>query len=509
VVDDQPEMVSAIAGILQSEGYEVGGATSGQEALALVQRTRPDLVVLDVVLGDANGVEVCQRIKSAPALAGVFVMLISGVATGLEHRVAGLAGGADEYLLKPFQPVELLARVSSLVRVQRVQKALQEAEERWHSLVQNAPEFVATVDPEGRIEFVNRVLPGYALEQVIGSSVFEICAPSCHAQVRQILQQVFQRGEAASFEVPGLLPDRTVAWFAGRVGPIRRSGQVESAVVLATEVTEHKRAADALRRAHDELDQQVRERTAELARANDSLRREIEEHKRAEAALHELPQHILTAQEAERCGVARELDDRVGQILSSANLRLHGVEAELGPQSPGQRQAVARARELLEKAAQEVRRISQNLRPRELDDLGLATALRNVCDQFQEQTGAKIDFHLGRLPRELTPEWALCLYRVAQEALHNVAQHARASKIAFHLGKKEALLELRIEDDGVGFFGAPTETTAGQLSHFGLATMRERTALAGGTFHVESSPGKGTAIVVRFPARGNGGRCLE
>ena len=504
VVDDQPEMVSIVAEVLEAEGYEVASATSGTEALALVQRLRPDLVLLDVVLGDANGVDLCRRIKSDPALAGVFVILISGVATRLDERVAGLDGGADEYLLKPFQPPELLARVSSLMRVQQVQKALQEAEERWHSLVQNAPEFIVTLDAEGRVEFANRVLPGHTWEQVIGSSIFEFCAPSGHAELRQLLDRVFQRGEAGSFELPGLRPDGTVAWFAGRAGPIKRNGRIESVVILATDETARKQAEAALQGAHDALEERVRERTAELARTNEALRREIVERKQAEAVLQEMPQRIIAAQESERYRVARELQDNVSQVLSLAKMRLYGMEAEVAQQSPSQRQTVARARELLEKAAQEIRRIAQNLRPRELDDLGLPTALRNFCDQFQESTGVEVGFHVGRMPRELSGERALCLYRVAQEALDNVAQHARASRVGFHLAKREAMIELRIADDGVGFADPAIESALTRRCGYGLTTMRERVVLLGGTFLVESAPGRGTEIIAQVPLRGAG-----
>jgi PAS domain S-box-containing protein len=627
-VDDQPELVSAVAGVLQAEGYDVVGATSGQEAMALIQRLRPDLVVLDVVLDDADGLELCRQIKADPALAGVYVLLISGVATRLGHRVAGLNGGADGYLVKPFHLQELLARVSALVRVQQVQKALQEAEERWHSLVEHAPEIVATVDAEGRIEFVNRAPSGFALERLIGSSVFEYCAPSAHAHVRQLLEQVFERGEGASFEVPGVGADGRTVWLAGRAGPIRQSGRIESAVILASDVTARRETEETLRRVRDELEEGVRARTAELARANDSLRREVQQHVQAvealresearfrclsewsplgiyrtdaegrleyinrrgedicgfrleegkgagwvdfvhpeerelvvaewvsivrnqaafarefrcqqrdgtvrwlsvqgapvlaeghlvgyvgtvadvterrheEAALRELPGRTVSAQESERCRVAGELEARVTQVLSSAKLQLDSAEPELVGQSPAVRQAVIRARELLERALQEVLRISESLRPRELDELGLAASVRRLVGQFQELAGVSVEAHIGRLPRELPSEGALCLYRLVQEALCSAARQAQATKVKLHLARRDAFIELRIHDDGTGFLSPPTDR-ASTRGGGTLAAMRDRTVLAGGTFHLESVPAKGTEITVRLPALGAG-----
>ena len=124
VVDDEPSTVGLLRRLLAREGYTVVGAASGKEALEAVQREQPDLVVLDVVLPDLDGLEVCRRIKDEPITHLLPIILV----TGTSDRVAGIDAGADEFLRKPFDPSELLARVRSLVSIKRYTDDLDSAE---------------------------------------------------------------------------------------------------------------------------------------------------------------------------------------------------------------------------------------------------------------------------------------------------------------------------------------------------------------------------------------------
>jgi len=126
VVDDDPQLLFSTLRILQGSGYELLEAASGGEALEKVRELRPDLVLMDVVMPDPDGVAVCRRIKQDPDLAETFVILISSLKTDSEHQAGGLEGGADGYIARPVHKRELLARIEALARIRRTQLALKE-----------------------------------------------------------------------------------------------------------------------------------------------------------------------------------------------------------------------------------------------------------------------------------------------------------------------------------------------------------------------------------------------
>jgi two-component system, NarL family, sensor histidine kinase UhpB len=218
----------------------------------------------------------------------------------------------------------------------------------------------------------------------------------------------------------------------------------------------------------------------------------------AEAANRALPRLIREAQEAERRRVARDLHDSVNQILSAVKFRLNAVEEKLQDR-PGAADAwrdVLQARAHLEKAMDEVRCISRNLRPSELDDLGLAAAVRSLGSEFGERTGFRLDLQLGEWPAGLPAEAELQLYRILQEALGNIERHAGARRVEVRLESDPAagLLRLQVRDDGRGF--DPSRARTGM----GLVDMRERAEFQGGRCVVHSAPGRGTEILVVIPA---------
>lgn len=212
---------------------------------------------------------------------------------------------------------------------------------------------------------------------------------------------------------------------------------------------------------------------------------------------------IRQAQEAERRRVARELHDSVNQILSSVQFRLQAMEEKLSSQDESTWREALKAKALLEKAMQEVRRISHNLRPSELDDLGLEAALRSLCREFADRTGIAVSVTLAALPKNLGGEVELNLYRIIQEALTNIEKHAGARKVEVLLVHTASYLETTIRDDGRGFdpdLNQPKPNKTGM----GFVDMRERAASLGGTCIWQSAPREGTQIILRVPLEFSG-----
>ena len=219
--------------------------------------------------------------------------------------------------------------------------------------------------------------------------------------------------------------------------------------------------------------------------------------------MRELPRLIREAQEAERRRVARELHDSVNQILSSVKFRLQSIEGKLDAGTVVEAGDVVQAKAHLEKAIKEVRRISRNLRPSELDDLGLVPALRSLCNEFTERTGVAIDLKTARLPQGLSVDLELNLYRIVQEALGNVEKHSRATETSLRLECDGAVVRVVLRDNGRGFDPAQPRgrKRKEQGPGMGLVDMQERAAFMGGTCALRSSPGEGTEIVIEMPLR--------
>ena len=150
---------------------------------------------------------------------------------------------------------------------------------------------------------------------------------------------------------------------------------------------------------------------------------------------------------------------------------------------------------------EQVRTMSLNLRPPALDDLGLAAALQWALDRSRGATGWEIDFVADQLPGRLAIETETACFRVAQEALTNAARHARATRVAMRLRVEHEQLALSIEDDGCGFDQESVRQRPATRSSLGLISMKERAALAGGRFEIESATGGGTRVLAVFPLR--------
>lgn len=372
LVEDNPIVRLKTAVLLRSAGYTVFEAQNGGEGLEQAHRNLPDLLLLDVVLPDLNGLEVCRKLK---AELPVFVVLLSSTMVSPDNQAAGLHAGADGYIARPVENGELLARVDSMLRIAR--------------------------------------------------------------------------------------------------------------------------AESGLRRAKEQLEERVNERTRELREANEALKKEVktrraaeEAQRRAASQLRSLSRQLLGAQEAERRAVARELHDEVGQMLTTTKILL-----ETGLETGGATLAgrVSDALGIQEDLLDIVRRMSLDLRPQMLDDLGLVPALEWHFARLRRHTGLQVSFVAPQWAQRLAPELETAIFRIIQEALTNVCRHGDVSEAAVCLEATGDRLVLGISDRGRGF--SSTEIAAST----GLSAMRERVTLLDGHFGIETAPGAGTRLSIELP----------
>ncbi|MBI3140502.1 MAG: response regulator [Rhodocyclales bacterium] len=235
-------------------------------------------------------------------------------------------------------------------------------------------------------------------------------------------------------------------------------------------------------------------READIRRAR---RRDEQELREAKLRLQALSNRMLEVQEAERRHIARELHDEIGQALTAIKLNLEALARRLGdaPDRPLVTEIVAVAGQVLA----QVRKLSLDLRPPQLDDLGLAAALNWLTRRHSHPEGPAILLatpeHLPRLP----PQVETACFRIAQEALTNALRHAGARQVRIKLKLDEARFELTVRDDGRGFERAAAQLRALQGGSLGLVGMDERATLAGGRLEVASRPSEGTEIRAIFP----------
>jgi two-component system sensor histidine kinase UhpB len=209
---------------------------------------------------------------------------------------------------------------------------------------------------------------------------------------------------------------------------------------------------------------------------------------RLETERQESGRRVLAAQEAERVGIARDLHDEVGQVLTGVLLQLNSI-AEAAPEHE---EALGEAREAVRRALDEVRRISSELRPEMLEALGLLSALTELTSSFARVTGIAVERQFVTTLPNLAPEVELAIYRIAQESLTNIARHAQARHVVVALESRRHSVVLRVADDGRGFAGAPVE-------HGGLRSMRERALLVDGALAIKAAPEGGVEVRLEVP----------
>jgi signal transduction histidine kinase len=265
----------------------------------------------------------------------------------------------------------------------------------------------------------------------------------------------------------------------------------------------------------------VRTLEKELATTNRRLKREKEKRAAAEKSLkltarnhaavlahsrklhtqlRRLSHRILMAQEVERKEISRELHDQIAQLLTGINNHLAALKVKDAVNTRDLAKKIGATQRLVEKSVNVVHRFARDLRPTLLDDLGLIPALQSHLKSFTAQSRVPVSFSASSEVERLDIDKKTVLYRVAQAALCNVAQHARASEVSLTLVKSRGTICMEIRDNGKSF-NVERVLFSKRNERLGIIGMRERVEMVGGTFAIESAPGKGTTVSVCIPLR--------
>src|SRR5437588_11011522 len=346
------------------------------------------------------------------------------------------------------------------------EKFLRESEDRLRLIIDTVPTMAWTVRPDGAVDFINKRSLSYAglsLEEELAEPTCTI-HPEDLARVMEKWQADMSAGEPYEDEMRLRRADGTYRWFLVRTVPLRDDlGNIVKWFGTSTEIEDRKQAEDALRCSFDEL--------------------------RALAA------RLQSIREEERTRVAREIHDELGQALTAIKLEsaslIRGVPVDAKEQL-NRAQSIVK---LVDETIQTVRRISTEMRPSILDDLGLVAAVEWAAEEFQSRTGTKCRLDLPHDDIVIDRERATALFRILQETLTNVARHASATHVNIRLAQEDGSLILEVRDNGKGI----SEERLSTGRPLGILGMRERALLLGGELAISGAPGDGTTVRVRIP----------
>lgn len=402
-----------------------------------------------------------RRFLSVPALLG----------DNLVGQVA-VANADRDYNEEDLGVVERLAALYSIA-LQR-----ERAEEEIKNVARfpsENPDPILRIANDGTISYANKASASLLNEW--GTGIGQ-CAPDF---MTELAARVLDTGSEEAFEL-----EHTGGTLLFRVVPLEEGAYVN---LYGLDITERKRAEERLRKHEQDLEELVKERTAELERSHQELRK--------------LAAHVQTAREEERASVAREIHDELGQVLTGLEMDLSWLNTRLAEMEDGMSRRplldkISSMSALVDRTFESVQRIAAELRPGVLDDFGLAAAIESHARQFQERTGIRCSVVLAAGSTDFDDVTATALFRIVQETLTNVARHAKATNVAVSLKHDGNKLLLLVKDDGRGIEGSEVSRS----TSLGLLGMRERAVALGGEFLVTSVPGKGTTVKVVVPIAG-------
>jgi PAS domain S-box-containing protein len=348
------------------------------------------------------------------------------------------------------------------------QTALRESEERYRRIVELSPDAV-TIHQDGKWVFANtaaaRILGVGQPSQLVGRSLLDFMHPEVHEQVKARWKLLYEDRQPVDVaELKMVRADGSIVYLETRAIPIMWKGR-PAAQVVARDVTERKHANEALRNYAERLQGMSR--------------------------------RLLEVEETARRNINRELHDRIGQNLSSLSLTLKLLRPKLSRNSRETADArLDAAQRLIETTTAQVRNLMTELRPPALDDYGLFAALRTYAESLRATTGLSISVKGGDVEPRLSPLVEMAFFRIAQEALANVAKHARASSVELSVTSAPDNVTLAVADNGKGFDIARIGT---KRASWGLSIMRERAEAVGAKLHIESARQRGTRIEVELP----------
>lgn len=518
VVEDERDVSKVISVNLKLEGMDVVEAYDGPSALEMIEKEKPDCVVLDIMLPKVSGWDILEEIKSNPETLEMPVVMVTAKVAERD-QLRGLGHGAVKYLTKPFSPITLTETIKSVLKPQAREEVARERREAIERLQLSALHKISEI-------LISAPTLSELLEGIAGKLMDLFDLPACalilidngESEVYafresgthlgkgksisrsgisqgacEVLKQVFSTRrrpievrEVDGFELDIIFPD-SAPEDRGYVIPLFEHNRYLGSIVVPVKeaVTYSADEEDLLITIANQVAAAV-----DRARLHENLREDEIVHRRL---LHQ----TITAQESERRRVASEIHDGVVQSLVGISFSLQALEKKI-PEETNIRKELQPLKEQLNDSIKQIRDLLVGIRPSMVEDMGLVAALRNQLKDFGIKNDMKTTLNLPDEIPDLTMDSQVNIFRIIQEALNNIEKHAEAKHVTVEIEASPQKLYLTVRDDGKGF--SPQKEKR-ESRHLGIANMRERTQILGGSFKLNSEPEHGTSVSLDIPLR--------
>jgi two-component system, NarL family, sensor histidine kinase UhpB len=506
LVEDSEDDALLLALILKQGGYDLTSerVDTPETMQAALERQNWELVISDYVMPRFSGLA-ALRILQEKGLDLPFIVVSGHI--GEETAVAAMKAGAHDYLMKD-RLARLVPAVERELREAEVRRARHLAEERrrvaveqvrlsetrFRLLVEQSPLSMQVLGPDGKTVQVNRAwkkMWGLEFEDVQGQRIFDSREPLAE-ELKSYLGLAFA-GETVTVPPVKVMPRRgdyagRELWTRSIIYPAKNTdGSICEVVLIHEDITERKQAEEALRKAHDELEMRVKERTADLAEAYGELQQAVEERTRLE---HELLE--ITEKERKRLGL--DLHDDLGQRLTGIALIIKALEVKLSKKRLPEATDAKKLHSLVDQAINHAHGLAHDLASLDSEEEDISLALKALAKRAKEMFPISCRFRRMGDNASLPSTSVRQLYKIAQEAVTNAIKHGKASEVQIALANTGEHIVIKVKNNGL-----PFPDLKEQNPGMGLRIMRYRANVIGASLDVRANGGEGTVVTCSLP----------
>lgn len=471
-------------------------ATSGKDGIEIALEEKPEIILLDILMPEMNGYEVCKFLKNQSISKHIPILMISALGQNPMERTRGLNAGADAFISKPFSQDELRAQIDVVLRIKKVEDLLRkrneslelliktqankflQSEERFLQISEHVLEFYWEIDSKGIFTYVSPVI-----EKMLHVKPDDIVGEKSYIDLFQLKSGKPKKSSLietcfinhSSFndsEIEISIKNKNKIWLSvSGFSVFDKNGEFYGLRGVSYDITTRKQA--------------------EIA-----LKKSLKQIKNYQKKLKKLNTELTLAEEKERRRIAENLHDSLGQTLSLAFIKLSSIVNE--NYSPHVKNIINETSEMLNKAISESRTITYDLSPPILYELGLIPAFKWKLEQIQVKHGINTKFTGDDSKIDIRKEFNIFLYRIVVELINNVLKHAKADLIELKVKKEKKYYYITVQDNGVGF-QKQINRKATMKGGFGLLSITERLDSIKGQLDIKSEVGKGTKASIIIP----------
>ena len=469
VVEDERIIARNIEDLLSPDFDVLELVVTGEEAVQKSEELKPDLVLMDIVLaGEMDGIEAANQIMERFSIPVVYLTAYFDEKK-LKRTMAAAPFG---YIIKPFKSKELEVTIRMALIRSKVETKLKESEERYRDLVEKAGIAIITDDEQGNIRYFNEKFAeifGYSMAEMKELSYDSLVHPDDLNNIRKIHKKRIQNKRIpARFEFRGKKKDGSDIFLEADAVKFKENGAITGTRSYIRDITEQKRMADEIKSS-----------------------REI---------LRSLAAYLQSVREEERTNISREIHDELGQALTALKMDLFWIKGNLSKKPQMIETKTEEMISLTDTIIKTVKKISSDLRPGLLDDLGLVPAIEWQTQEFQERMQIPCRLKIDSEKMTIEKEESTALFRIFQEALTNIARHAQATNVKVMLDIKKNMVVLKVQDNGTGI----TKDKVNSPLSLGLVGMMERAKSFGGEVVILGKENEGTSVTVKIPVISGG-----